>query len=100
MAWKCRLQKSSPEFIHELLARLPAACVQQSLDDYRNHAIVWALNGDASEDDILVSRDALVSSKMKAAQASLEWCGGKHGPVGITADGLIQTGLIAVWLLR
>ena len=42
VTWRCRLQMSSPEFIHELLIRLPAACIQQALEDYRAHASVVA----------------------------------------------------------
>ena len=29
VTWKCRLQKSSPEFINELLRRLPLECIKQ-----------------------------------------------------------------------
>ena len=28
--WKCRLQKSSPEFINELLRRFPLECIKQT----------------------------------------------------------------------
>ena len=57
VTWKCRLQKSSPEFIQEMPIRLPAACIQQALEDYRNHASVVALKGTPVKMTFLVSRD-------------------------------------------
>ena len=35
---KCRLQKFSPEFVKELLRRLPVECVKQLVEEYQDRA--------------------------------------------------------------
>ena len=39
VTWKCRLQKSSTEFINEMLNRLPGDCLKQTLKEYRARTI-------------------------------------------------------------
>ena len=35
MTWKCRLQKASPEFIIDMLQRLPEECIRQTTEAFR-----------------------------------------------------------------
>jgi len=81
VTWKCRLQKSSPEFINELLRRLPLECIKQTVEEYQKRAPAEAQKDTPAKETFLVSRDALESHKLKAAGAFLQWCEEIHGPI-------------------
>ena len=79
VTWKCRLQKSYPEFIHDMLSRLPADCIKSMIQEFRNRAIEGAEKDTPAKVTILTSRDALVGDKLKAAQSFLRWGEEKYG---------------------
>ena len=65
MTWKCRLQKSSPEFIDELLRRLPLECIKQTVEEYQKRAPAEAEKDTPAKLTFLVSRDAFENRKLK-----------------------------------
>ena len=66
MAWKCRLQKESPELIIDMLQRLPEECIRQTTEAFRDLQIGEAKKRKAVEKTFLASRDARMSCKTKA----------------------------------
>ena len=72
VTWKCRLQKSSPEFIDELLRRLPLECIKQTVEEYQNRATEGAQQGTPAKKTFLVTRDALLNHKLSAARRFLQ----------------------------
>ena len=56
---KCRVQKSSPEFVKELLRRLPVECVKQLVEEYQDCATEGAQQYTPAKKAFLVSRDFL-----------------------------------------
>ena len=69
MAWKCRLQKASREFIVDMLERLPQECVNATTTSFRNYQVEKATEGKAmvmARPTFLVSRDANLNKKRMA----------------------------------
>ena len=78
--WKCRLQKSSLEFAHDLLRRLPAVCIERMREEYQNRATVKAEEDTADKMTFLLRRDELLTTQVEAAQSFLRWCEDIYGP--------------------
>ena len=81
VTWKCRLQKSSPEFAHDLLRRLPEDCIERMREEYQNRATEKAGEDTADKMSFLLGRGALLTTQIKAAQSFLRWCETSHGPL-------------------
>ena len=90
VTWKCRLQKSSPEGIIDLLKRLPALCIQQMTQEYKDRQRGTLKN----RTRFLVSRDSFVSHKHKAAQSFLHWRATHHSPLTSKQRDLLEGGKI------
>ena len=94
VAWKCRLQKYSPEFIIELLKRLPVQCIKQTIEEYKNSATEGAQTDTLDNKTFLLSRDAFASVKIRAVQSFLSWCGEHDGPLTLKHKHLLGCGKI------
>ena len=75
MKWKCRLQKASPEFVVDMLQRLPEECIKETTEAFRRKCqqIVEAKESLTVGPTFLVSRDARMGQKRKAAESVLRF---------------------------
>ena len=69
MTWTCRFQKASPEFIIDIIQRLPEECIRQTTEAFRDRQIGEAKKCKSVEKRILVSRDARMRCKTKAVES-------------------------------
>ena len=79
MRWKCRLQKASPEFVIDMLQRIPEECIRETTEAWRGFQIVEAKKSEAVQKRFLISRDANITAKTQAVKSFLSWCREKHG---------------------
>ena len=79
MRWKGRLQKASPEFIIDMLQRIPEECIRQTTEAWRDLQIEEAKKSEAVDKRFLISRDAHIKAKTQAVKSFLSWCREKHG---------------------
>ena len=95
VTWKCRLQKSSAEGIIDLLKRLPALCIQQLTQEYKDRLTDGAQRGTLKNRiRFLVSRDAFVSLKQNAAHSFLHWRETHYSPLTLKQRDLLERGKI------
>ena len=73
ITWKCRMVKSSPEVIDQMLMRLPEECIMQTVAEYRKRTTAGATSKGTDKKYFLLRRDAKLDLKMKAAEQFLEW---------------------------
>ena len=94
MRWKCRLQKSPPEFIIDMLRRLPENCIRQTTETFLAREIAETKKSNTVANTFLLSRDARLDAKMKAVQSFLSSCQEKHGTLDPTQIDLLRRGRI------
>ena len=92
LKWKCRLQKSGPEIVTQMLSRLPEECIKRAAEEYRSRAIERAETDTPVQMPFLISRDTQRSKKMKAAEAFVIWRQEKHGPLSPKETELFNRG--------
>ena len=86
MTWKCRMQKSPPELIAQLLQRVPEECILQLVEAFRTRSVGSATKSGTTRRYFLLSRDSFKEHKRKAVQQFLDWTEvtyGKHTPGNI-----------------
>ena len=94
MTWKCRLQKASPEFIVDMLQRLPEECIKENTTSFRKFQIVEAKESQAVQQPFIISRDTRLVHKWKAAESFLHFCRETHGALTPKDIHLLQSGRI------
>ena len=94
LKWKCRLQHAGPEFVTQMLSRLPEECITRAIEEYRSRAIEMSNEDTPVQMSFLMSRDAPVIKKVKAAKAFVVWCAEKYGPLSSKATELLKSGRV------
>ena len=75
MTWKCRLHKFPPEGVRNVLRGLPEWCIQEAVTEYNNRD---ALTPKEEKDVFLLSRDASITDRHKAAKHFIDYCLNKN----------------------
>ena len=79
MAWKCRMQKSSPEIVRQLLQRLPEECILEMVEKFRERPVGVATKSATSRSYFILTRDSFKAHKNKCVQQMLDWTGVRYG---------------------
>ena len=104
LRWKCSLQKLSPEFIHDMLRRLPEECITRMRKEYQNRATKKKEEEDtAIRMTFLLRRGTLLTTQVKAAKSFLQWCEERYGPLPPNqlerlADGKLPHGMFTNYI--
>ena len=77
VAWKCRLEKASPESMLSLLSGLPKWCIEQAVTEHKSGEV--ASRKREKNVKFLLRRDCRVVDRMAAAKHFLRWCCEQHG---------------------
>ena len=78
MSWKCRMVKSSPGMIAQVLQRLSEDCIRHTVEQFRNRSL--AKQSEAGKKAYFILRpDLKVDDKMAAVDHFLQWGEGTFG---------------------
>ena len=75
MTWKCRMEKSPPEVIAQLLKRLPEECIMRLVEEYRGRTTAGATTSEGKGKRAMLHLDArciLCTIKSDAAVSGVE----------------------------
>lgn len=73
MAWKCRMQQSSPDIISGMIQRLPEKCILEMVEEFRERAVGVVTKSATSIRYFVITRHAFKGHKDKAVQHCLDW---------------------------
>ena len=73
LSWKCRMAKSSPGQIVQVLQQLPEACIMRTVEEFRSRSLAKQSAVAAKKEYFILRADAKVDDKMAAVDHFLQW---------------------------
>ena len=102
MRWKCRLVNSSLEHVCQMLQRIPEACIEHTVEQFRNRHTAKESAVAEEKHFFILKADAKVEYKMAAVAQMLRWAEAAFGEGTIAgikkANGKLPYGLFATYV--